>query len=82
MHFLSAKVAHLSSLRQGQADRRDRVLSMVAQHDQEGFGHCTNQYEGEAACPKSVGMQFIDQLNRDALKAINKRDSAAGKAAG
>jgi len=86
MLFVSAKVAHLGSLPQGQAERRDRVLSMVAQHDAEGFGHCTNQYECEAACPKSIGVQFIAQLNRDfirgALKVINKRESAAGEAAG
>ncbi len=41
---------------------------MVDQHDQEGFGHCTNYYECEAACPKEIGVQFIAQLNRDYLK--------------
>ena len=86
MLFVAAKVAHLASLPQGQPERRDRVLAMVAQHDLEGFGHCTNQYECEAACPKLIGVQFIAQLNRDyikgALKLINKREAETESAAG
>jgi succinate dehydrogenase / fumarate reductase, iron-sulfur subunit len=79
MLFVAAKVSHLGCLPQGQAERRDRALAMVAQHDREGFGHCTNQYECEAACPKSIGVQFIAQLNRDfiggALRLVNRRES-------
>jgi len=86
MLFVAAKVAHLGNLPQGQAERRDRVLSMVAQHDREGFGHCTNQYECEAACPKEIGVRFIAQLNRDyikgALKVVNRREAGAADAAG
>lgn len=86
MLFVSAKVSHLAALPQGQAERRDRVLAMVAQHDAEGFGHCTNQYECEAACPKEIGVRFIAQLNRDYLRSsltiLNKRDSAASDAGG
>ncbi len=69
MLFLSAKVAHLANLPQGQPERLQRVQKMVARHDQEGFGHCTNYYECEAACPKEISVQFITQLNRDYLKA-------------
>jgi succinate dehydrogenase / fumarate reductase, iron-sulfur subunit len=69
MLFLSAKVAHLANLPQGQPERLQRVRKMVDQHDEEGFGHCTNYYECEAACPKDIGVQFIAQLNRDYLKA-------------
>jgi succinate dehydrogenase / fumarate reductase iron-sulfur subunit len=86
MLFLAAKVSHLANLPQGQAERRDRALSMVAQHDREGFGHCTNTYECEAACPKEIGVRFIAQLNRDyikgALKVVNKREAGVGEAAG
>lgn len=86
MLFVSAKVAHLASLPQGQAERRNRVLSMIAQHDREGFGHCTNQYECEAACPKLIGVRFIAQLNRDyiggALRVVNSREADAAEAAG
>jgi succinate dehydrogenase / fumarate reductase, iron-sulfur subunit len=69
MLFLSAKVAHLANLPQGQPERLQRVRKMVDQHDEEGFGHCTNYYECEAACPKDIGVQFIAQLNRDYMKA-------------
>jgi succinate dehydrogenase / fumarate reductase iron-sulfur subunit len=86
MLFVAAKVAHLANLPQGQAERRERALSMVAQHDREGFGHCSNQYECEAACPKLIGVEFIAQLNRDyimgALKVLNKREDGTGEAAG
>src|SRR6476469_9782319 len=81
MLFVAAKVAHLGNLPQGQAERRDRVLSMIAQHDREGFGHCTKQYECEAACPKEIGVRFIARLNRDyikgALKVVNRREAGA-----
>jgi succinate dehydrogenase / fumarate reductase iron-sulfur subunit len=86
MLFVAAKVAHLANLPQGQAERRERALSMVAQHDREGFGHCTNQYECEAACPKLIGVEFIAQLNRDyirgTMKVVNKRESEAAEGAG
>jgi len=65
MLFLSAKVSHLAQLPQGQPERRDRVRKMVAQHDREGFGHCTNINECEAACPKEISVEHIAQLNRD-----------------
>ena len=69
MLFVAAKVGHLANLPQGQLERGARVLSMMTQHDAEGFGHCTNQYECEAACPKEISVGFIARLNRDFLKA-------------
>jgi succinate dehydrogenase / fumarate reductase iron-sulfur subunit len=81
MLFLSAKVAHLANLPQGQTERRERVLKMVEQHDKEGFGHCSNHYECEAACPKEISVRFITQLNREylraSLSAISKRESTS-----
>lgn len=65
MLFVSAKVGHLGSLPQGQAERKDRVRSMVGTMDREGFGHCTFIGECEAACPKQISTEFIVQLNRD-----------------
>jgi succinate dehydrogenase / fumarate reductase iron-sulfur subunit len=65
MLFLSAKVSHLAHLPQGQVERKERVRNMVAAHDREGFGHCTNINECEAACPKSISVEHIAQLNRD-----------------
>ena len=65
MLFLSAKVSHLAHLPQGEPERKERVRGMVAQHDREGFGHCTNINECEAACPKEISVTHIAQLNRD-----------------
>jgi len=62
---LSAKVGHLGNLPQGQTERHERVRAMVARHDREGFGHCTNINECEAACPKEISVEHIAQLNRD-----------------
>lgn len=69
MLFVSAKVAHLGLVPQGQAERARRVRGMVKQMDDEGFGHCTNQYECEAACPKNISVELIARCNRDMLKA-------------
>jgi succinate dehydrogenase / fumarate reductase iron-sulfur subunit len=69
MLFTSAKVAHLSRMPQGQTERRARVLSMVDQHDAEGFGNCTNHGACEAACPKGISIDYIAQLNRDLIRA-------------
>jgi succinate dehydrogenase / fumarate reductase, iron-sulfur subunit len=69
MLFVAAKVSHLGLLPQGQPERYRRVAAMVAAHDNEGFGGCTNQGECEAVCPKSISVQFIGQLNRDYLRA-------------
>lgn len=70
MLFTSAKVSHLALLPQGQPERHRRVLNMVKQMDQEGFGNCTNHRECEAVCPKEISIDFITLLNRDFLKAL------------
>jgi succinate dehydrogenase / fumarate reductase iron-sulfur subunit len=80
--FLAAKVAHLGLLPQGQAERDDRVRRMVAQHDAEGFGACTNHRECEASCPKEISIDFIAFLNRDLLKAmITAKDQVGARTA-
>jgi len=80
MLFTSAKVAHLGLLPQGQAERWDRVLSMVDQHDDEGFGNCTNHGACQEACPKGISIDYIAQLNRDLIKAtLNAKPVEAGK---
>jgi succinate dehydrogenase / fumarate reductase iron-sulfur subunit len=68
--FLGAKITHLGELPQGQPERDTRVLGMVAQHDEEGFGHCTNIGECSAACPKEIPLDVISQLNKDLRKAL------------
>jgi len=69
MLFTAAKVTHLASLPQGQPERQSRVLSMVKEMDEQGFGNCTNERECEAACPKEISVATIAQMNRDYLKA-------------
>lgn len=70
MLFTAAKITHLGLLPQGQPERDSRVLSMVAQHDSEGFGGCTNIGECAAACPKGIPLETISRLNRDLLSAL------------
>ncbi|HEX8967709.1 MAG TPA: succinate dehydrogenase/fumarate reductase iron-sulfur subunit [Chloroflexota bacterium] len=65
MLFMSAKVSHLGLLPQGQPERWRRVRGMVAQHDAEGFGHCSNHGECEAVCPKGITLDVIAMLNAD-----------------
>lgn len=69
MLFVSAKVSQLCLLPQGQPERKERALSMVATMDKEGFGNCTNYKECEAVCPKSISIRNIARLNREYLMA-------------
>ena len=68
--FLGAKITHLGELPQGQAERDSRVVNMLAQHDAEGFGGCTNIGQCSAACPKEIPLDVISQLNRDLRTAL------------
>ena len=69
MLFVSAKVSHLALLPQGQPERKKRVISMVNQMDQEGFGSCSNEYQCQAACPKGISISNIARMNKDYLNA-------------
>ena len=70
MLFMGAKVAHLGLLPQGQPERDARVVSMVSQHDHEGFGGCTNIGQCSEACPKEIPLDVISFLNRDVRVAL------------
>lgn len=69
MLFVSAKVSHLALLPQGEPERKQRVVSMIAQMDKEGFGSCTNTYACEAECPKEISVLNIARLNKEYLNA-------------
>ncbi len=69
MLFVSAKIAHLALLPQGQPERKKRVVSMVEAMDAAGFGNCTNELECEAECPKNISVANIARMNRDYLRA-------------
>ena len=66
--FTAAKVSHLNLLPQGQPERFSRVEAMVETMEQY-FGSCTNHGECEAACPKSISIDFIALMNKDYLRA-------------
>ncbi|MDP3000072.1 MAG: succinate dehydrogenase/fumarate reductase iron-sulfur subunit [Bryobacterales bacterium] len=80
--FLGAKITHLGSLPQGQPERMDRALKMVARARQEVFGYCTNIGECEAACPKEIKLDVIARTNRDFLRASFTRSPEAKQVAG
>ena len=69
MLFVSAKVSQLALLPQGQVERKSRVLNMVKQMDEEGFGNCTNTGACEAECPKGISLENIARMNREYLGA-------------
>lgn len=65
MLFVSAKVSQLALLPQGKIEARQRVQSMVAEMDKQGFGNCTNTGACEAECPKLITLENIARLNRE-----------------
>jgi succinate dehydrogenase / fumarate reductase iron-sulfur subunit len=69
MLFVAAKVSHLVLLPQGQVERKQRALNLVAAMDMEGFGACTNTGACEVECPKEISLVHIARLNREFLKA-------------
>ena len=74
MLFVAAKVSHLAHLPQGLPERGQRVLDMVAQMDEEGFGNCTNHAECEAMCPKDISISHIAKMNREFIRATVRGD--------
>ena len=69
MLFVAAKVSQFALLPQGRVEASDRVLNMVKQMDDEGFGNCTNTGACEVECPKSISLDNIARMNREYLKA-------------
>jgi succinate dehydrogenase / fumarate reductase iron-sulfur subunit len=74
MLFVSAKVSQLSLLPQGKVEKEHRVLNMVKQMEEEGFGNCTNTGACEAECPKEISLESIARLNREYLSASIKSE--------
>lgn len=61
--FIAAKVSHLSSLPQGQLDKK-RPAKMLARMEAEGFGSCSNYRECERVCPKQIRTENISLMNK------------------
>ena len=72
MLFVSAKVSQYSLLPQGKVEATDRVMNMVKQMDEEGFGNCTNTGACEVECPKGISLENIARMNREYLYASLK----------
>lgn len=68
--FVAAKISHLVRLPQGKPERERRVMAMVAQMEEEGFGACTNTEACSAECPKEIPMDVIAQLRREYMRAF------------
>ena len=72
MLFVAAKVSQFALLPQGQVEAVDRVLNMVSQMDDEGFGNCTNTGACEIECPKGISLENIARMNREYMSASLK----------
>lgn len=69
MLFVSAKVSQFALLPQGEVEAADRVLNMVKQMDEEGFGNCTNTGACQVECPKGISLDNIARMNRELVRA-------------
>ncbi len=73
MLFVAAKVSQYELLPQGQPEKEDRVLNMVAKMDEEGFGSCSNTGACSASCPKEISLENIARMNRAYSRASFKK---------
>ena len=73
MVFVSAKVSQFALLPQGEVEATDRVINMVKQMDEEGFGNCTNTGACQVECPKGISLDNIARMNRELVKAQFKK---------
>jgi succinate dehydrogenase / fumarate reductase iron-sulfur subunit len=70
MLFVGAKVSQYALLPQGKVEAKNRVLNMVRQMEEEGFGNCTNTGACEVECPKGISLENIARMNREFMKAM------------
>jgi succinate dehydrogenase / fumarate reductase iron-sulfur subunit len=50
-------------------EAEQRVLNMVNEMDEQGFGNCTNTGACAVECPKGISLDNIARMNREFLKA-------------
>ena len=72
--FTGAKIAHLNKLPQGEIERSNRVVAMVDQMKEAGFGDCSNYAECEAVCPVGISISAIAEMRKDYMKAVVSGD--------
>jgi len=73
MLFTSAKISQYALLPQGKIEATERVMNMVRQMDEEGFGNCTNTGACEIECPKGITLVNIARMNREYTAASLKK---------
>jgi succinate dehydrogenase / fumarate reductase iron-sulfur subunit len=61
--FVAAKVTHLSTLPQGEMDKK-RAEKLLTAMEEEGFGGCSNYRECERVCPKEISVSTITTMNK------------------
>jgi succinate dehydrogenase / fumarate reductase iron-sulfur subunit len=61
--FIAAKVTHLSTLPQGEMDKK-RAEKLLMAMEEEGFGGCSNYRECERVCPKEISVSTITTMNK------------------
>jgi len=61
--FVAAKVSHLSTLPQGEVDKK-RAYKLLAAMEEQGFGSCSNYRECERVCPKGISVSTITTMNK------------------
>jgi succinate dehydrogenase / fumarate reductase iron-sulfur subunit len=74
MLFVGAKVSQYALVPQGKVEASTRVMNMVRQMDEEGFGNCTNTGACEVECPKGISIENIARMNRELIKAAVTSD--------
>lgn len=67
--FTSSKISHPAKLSQVRIESKQRVLKMVDQMDQEGFGYCSNTDACEIECPQEISVDNKGRMNCEYLKA-------------
>jgi len=67
--FVGAKISQFALLPQGRTERKRRVLNMVRQMNEEGFGNCSNTGACEVECPKGISLENIARMKREYLNA-------------
>ncbi|MFN8776906.1 MAG: succinate dehydrogenase/fumarate reductase iron-sulfur subunit [Flavobacteriales bacterium] len=75
MLFVGAKVSQFALLPQGHPERKERVVNMVKQMDEEGFGNCSNIGACEVQCPKNISIEVIARMNREYFGALVKPEN-------
>ncbi len=61
--FTSAKISQLAQLPQGNKETPQRVVSMVNQMEEEGFGHCSFTEACQVECPEDISVLNIARMN-------------------